>query len=348
MLGGLDHKNADPGNDGAGDHARANATFLTGVRMKKSATDIRAGISIDQLIARQIGHLTRFPSLELSCDARPQLRRLRLRLLLRLPIQSVLELADDAGDAGVEPAAGVRAAVRRAAHGERAENFATPPARAAVDARLRARRRPRAASAGSARDDAASSTSTSPASARSSTDPAVPSSSASRPIPDVGPRPASPRTTTSTWSSCTICWSLAFQTDSTRVATLLLAHDGSNRPFDESASSKATTTCRTTRTARTGRQGRSEIDQWYVEQFAEFLDKLAEDQGRRRQLAAAQLDDRLWRRQRRRQPPHARESAGGPRRRGGGTLPPAASSSTAESRPATCSSPSPTAWESPA
>src|SRR3954469_8211455 len=32
VLGGLAHKNADPGNDGAGDHARANATFLTGAR----------------------------------------------------------------------------------------------------------------------------------------------------------------------------------------------------------------------------------------------------------------------------------------------------------------------------
>ncbi len=69
ILGGLDHVNATAGPDGAGDHARANGTFLTGVRMKKSATDIRAGISIDQAIARTMGHVTRFPSLELTCDA---------------------------------------------------------------------------------------------------------------------------------------------------------------------------------------------------------------------------------------------------------------------------------------
>ena len=54
---------------GAGEHARANGTFLTGVRLKKSATDIHAGISIDQVLARQIGPLTRFASLELGCDA---------------------------------------------------------------------------------------------------------------------------------------------------------------------------------------------------------------------------------------------------------------------------------------
>ena len=70
ILGGLDHVNATPGPDGAGDHARASGTFLTGVRVKKTAgADIHAGISIDQVAASHIGHLTRFPSLELTCDA---------------------------------------------------------------------------------------------------------------------------------------------------------------------------------------------------------------------------------------------------------------------------------------
>lgn len=70
VLGGMDHVNALPGPDGAGDHARASGTFLTGVRVKKTAgADIHAGISVDQLAARKIGHLTRFPSLELTCDS---------------------------------------------------------------------------------------------------------------------------------------------------------------------------------------------------------------------------------------------------------------------------------------
>jgi hypothetical protein len=69
ILGGLEHRNAMAGSDGGGDHARANGTFLTGVRMKKSATDIHAGISIDQVMANHVGSLTRLPSLELSCDA---------------------------------------------------------------------------------------------------------------------------------------------------------------------------------------------------------------------------------------------------------------------------------------
>ena len=69
VLGGLAHANANAGNDGGGDHARGNSVFLTGVRINKSATDIRAGISIDQVIAQHVGHLTRFPSLELCCDS---------------------------------------------------------------------------------------------------------------------------------------------------------------------------------------------------------------------------------------------------------------------------------------
>jgi hypothetical protein len=69
VIGGLDHEHATPGPDGGGDHARANATLLTGVRARKTAgADIRLGVSIDQLIARSIGQETRFASLELTCD----------------------------------------------------------------------------------------------------------------------------------------------------------------------------------------------------------------------------------------------------------------------------------------
>lgn len=70
VLGGLDHENATAGNDGAGDHARAGATFLTGARARKTAgKDIHVGVSIDQVAAQHYGHQTRLPSLELSCDA---------------------------------------------------------------------------------------------------------------------------------------------------------------------------------------------------------------------------------------------------------------------------------------
>ena len=69
VLGGLTCLSANAGLDGGGDHARANGTFLTGVRIKKTnGADFRAGVSADQAMAQQIGLLTPFRSLELSCD----------------------------------------------------------------------------------------------------------------------------------------------------------------------------------------------------------------------------------------------------------------------------------------
>jgi len=70
VVGGLDLHEAEPGNDGGGDHARANASFLTGVRARKTdGSDIHVGVSVDQVAAKHVGQATRFPSLELSCDA---------------------------------------------------------------------------------------------------------------------------------------------------------------------------------------------------------------------------------------------------------------------------------------
>ena len=69
VLSGLAHANARGMGDGAGDHARANACFLTGVHPRKTAgADIQVGISVDQMAALQVGKATRLPSLELSCE----------------------------------------------------------------------------------------------------------------------------------------------------------------------------------------------------------------------------------------------------------------------------------------
>ncbi len=69
VLSGLAQQNANQLGDGAGDHARAAACYLTGVHPKKTAgADIAAGVSVDQIAASQIGSDTRFPSLELGCD----------------------------------------------------------------------------------------------------------------------------------------------------------------------------------------------------------------------------------------------------------------------------------------
>ena len=70
VLGGLTDLSAVGGPDGGGDHARATGTFLTGVRIKKTGgKDFHAGISVDQVMAKQVGLIAPFRSLELSCDS---------------------------------------------------------------------------------------------------------------------------------------------------------------------------------------------------------------------------------------------------------------------------------------
>jgi hypothetical protein len=69
VLSGLTLNPARALGDGGGDHARAMASFLTGRHPRKTdGADLRAGISVDQLAAREIGKATRFPSLEIGCE----------------------------------------------------------------------------------------------------------------------------------------------------------------------------------------------------------------------------------------------------------------------------------------
>jgi hypothetical protein len=70
VLSGLALDGARAHGDGPGDHARAVAAFLTGAHPRKTdGSDIFNGVSIDQLAASRIGHLTRLPSLELGTEA---------------------------------------------------------------------------------------------------------------------------------------------------------------------------------------------------------------------------------------------------------------------------------------
>ncbi len=69
VLTGLTADKARPNGDGPGDHARALSAFLTGVQPRKTdGTDIRAGISVDQVAAGRVGDQTRLPSLEIGCE----------------------------------------------------------------------------------------------------------------------------------------------------------------------------------------------------------------------------------------------------------------------------------------
>ena len=67
---------------------------------------------------------------------------------------------------------------------------------------------------------------------------------------------------------------LAFQTDSTRVATFLLANEGSNRPFTEIGIAEGHHYLTHHRNKQDMMDKVAEIDLWYMKQFAKFLQKM--------------------------------------------------------------------------
>jgi hypothetical protein len=69
IISGLAQDNGRAKGDGPGDHARCSASFLTGAHpVKTSGADIKVGVSVDQVAATEIGHLTKLPSLEVGIE----------------------------------------------------------------------------------------------------------------------------------------------------------------------------------------------------------------------------------------------------------------------------------------
>ncbi|MBI2947294.1 MAG: DUF1552 domain-containing protein [Verrucomicrobia bacterium] len=70
VLTGLTHDKGRTNSDGAGHHARGATVFLTGSQaLKSEGAEIRAGVSVDQYAAALVGKNTRFQSLELGTEA---------------------------------------------------------------------------------------------------------------------------------------------------------------------------------------------------------------------------------------------------------------------------------------
>jgi hypothetical protein len=69
LYTGLTLDKARPNGDGPGDHARAQASFLTGRQARKTnGADIRVGQSADQWIATHVGDQTKLSSLEIGIE----------------------------------------------------------------------------------------------------------------------------------------------------------------------------------------------------------------------------------------------------------------------------------------
>ena len=274
VIGGLDHLNATAGMDGGGDHARANGTFLTGVRMKKSATDIHAGISIDQTIARQVGQQTRFPSLELTCDA----GRNTGACDSGYSCAYQYNLAWSSPTTPMTPEANPRQVFERmfgaGAADERANN-------------ARRRRQEQRSILDFVRQDASAMQQRLDPQDRAKLDQYLTGVreletriQKAEQFGDIqAPRverpsgiPADHAQHIQLMYDIVLC---AFQTDSTRVATLLLAHDGSNRSFAKIGIPEGHHDLSHHAGDPEKIKKITEIDQWYVQQLANFLGKMS-------------------------------------------------------------------------
>jgi hypothetical protein len=274
VVGGLDHKNAEPGNDGAGDHARANATFLTGVRARKTdSADIEAGISVDQLAAQQIGHLTRFSSLELSCD------NVRKAGSCDSGYSCAYQynLSWRSASTPMTPEPNPRLVFERlfgsGAPAERQKNFELRQRtqKSLLDFVLddtHALQRQLTANDRDKLDEYLTGVRT--------IEQRIQRTESFGPLPD--PHADAPSGIPADFGEhMDIMYDLlamAFQTDSTRIATLLLANDGSNRAFTEIGIPEGHHYCSHHRNNPELMGKVAEIDLHYMKHFARFLDKL--------------------------------------------------------------------------
>jgi hypothetical protein len=273
VLRGLDHETAEPGPDGAGDHARGGGTLLTGVRLKKSATDVRAGVSIDQVIAGRVGHLTRFSSLELTCDS----IRKSGSCDSGYACAYQYNISWSSPTTPMTPEPNPRLAFERlfgaGAPGERKTNLERRQheQRSLLDFVLEDARAMRSRlAAHDAQKLEQYLTGVRELEQR------IEKAERFRDVKDPGV--AAPLGVPSEFGEhVQLMYDMllmAFQTDSTRVATLLLAHDGSNRPFEDIGIVEGHHDLTHHQNRADWIQKVTEIDLWYVRQFAKFLDKL--------------------------------------------------------------------------
>lgn len=275
VLKGLDNKSAEGGRDGGGDHARGNGTFLTGVRLNKSATDIRAGKSIDQVIANNVGHLTRFPSLELASD--PVRQSSNCDSGYSCAYQYNISWQSESTPMATEsnprhvferlfgvgaPGERVKNLQNRRASQKSILDFVLADAKSMQQRMQRSDRRKldeyltgvrelesrieRAEAFGDPRDPGMET--------------------------PIGIPPSHVEYVNLMYELT----AMAFQTDSTRVASLMLGHDGDNRSYDFIGISEGHHDLSHHQNKQDRIAKVKQIDYWYVEQFAKFLARLDE------------------------------------------------------------------------
>jgi hypothetical protein len=274
VITGLSHRNATAGPDGPGDHARAMATILTGARARKTAgADIRVGISMDQVAANSIGHQTRFPSLELTCDESRKSGNCDSGYSCAYQFNMSWRSPTQPATPEVNPQAVFERLFGSGSPTERAANLATRQARrqsildfVTADARDLERRL-----GGADRrklDEYLTGVREIERRVTGFDQPVVD-------VPDLDLPDRPPREYRDHFELLADMLVLAFRTDSTRIATFILSHDGSNRTFPEIGVAESHHEI----SHHQGRPDRLEliarIDRFYAERLAYLLGRMA-------------------------------------------------------------------------
>jgi hypothetical protein len=274
ILSGLANDKGDEHGDGGGAHARTSASFLTGVHPRKTAgADIRAGISVDQIAANAIGDRTRLPSLELSCDGGPRAgscdsgyscayqfniswKSETMPMTPEVDPRAAFERLFGNGDS----AASAEAAARRTIYRKSVLDFVLDDARR-LERRLSASDRRKMDEYLTAVRDLERRIER----AEQFPTPAVPAGYAAPEIFE---------TYEQHMQLMYDVLALAFQTDSTRVATFIVAHDGSNRPYPNIGIRDGHHDLSHHRNDEDKKKKLAQINRYHATQFARFLDRL--------------------------------------------------------------------------
>ncbi len=273
ILRGLDHRTAEAGPDGGGDHARANSCFLTGVRLKKSASDLHAGVSFDQVLAKHYGDQTRFPSMELSCD----FVRKSGSCDSGYSCAYTYNLAWSTPTTPLTPEPNPRLVFERmfgaGAHGERTANLLRrqEEQRSVLDFVMNdAKSMQRRLGAADTRKLDQYFTGVRDIETRIANAEKLGTTA----DPEMDTPSGIPANYEQHVQIMYDMMALAFQTDSTRISTMLLAHDGSNRSFADIGIAEGHHDLSHHRNRPEWIEKVASIDLWYAKQFNKFLEKL--------------------------------------------------------------------------
>jgi hypothetical protein len=274
LVSGLAVDAANSHGDGGGDHARSSAAFLTGCHPRKTAgADIKAGVSVDQIAAAKIGEHTRLPSLELSCDGGQRAGSCdsgyscayQFNLSWRSETQPMNPEVDPRGAferlfGTGDAAATVEAAARRKLYRRSVLDFVLDDARS-LEQRLGAADRRKLGEYLTAVRDI-----------ERRIERAEKFGAATVPAGVTAP------TMFETYEEQVRLMfdilTLAFQTDSTRISTFIVAHDGSNRPYPTIGIRDGHHDLPHHRNDEAKKAKIAQINRFHTTQFAYFLDRL--------------------------------------------------------------------------